>query len=387
LGSDEGVDEIRNMTTGTYSNPIAQPSTVYLVYKRPPFGAGDLMLPVDIAVNYVDSFLYQGAGGGNLQTWAMGENNISVANYNEKTYAACFKFDTATSAAYLNNHFVVTDPGYADGSTNAENDAAMGSHPSGDGRYKWAARIIVSGADDASTRRTMMKWMDNRYQLGRTLRSLGPQLLVEVGDYVGSTPGTWTERRGHNMLGTGGDGPPIDVGGFPDFVGGVDFPLGTTGWTLNDWAGSGDHHIFCTFNPDVITGTATSGVSVNESPFDDAGAGYLGFFLRVTGGIYYCDYMEFDAAECFATVELGASLGSAFVIQGKKEGGFLWIRLGTDPWIQGGACGATGSTAAEAYCGRAQYDGKVYAIASWKRVLTADESDRLAAYGKSLTLP
>ncbi len=387
MGSDEGVDEIRNMTTGTYLNPIAQPCTVYLVFKRPPFSAGDLMLPVDIPVNYYDSLIFQGPGGGNLQTWSMGANNISCNIYSEVTYAACFKFDTTTSAAYFNDYFVTSDQGNTDGSTDSEHNAAMGSHPSGDGRYKWATRIIVSGADGSAERRRMMRWMNNRYQLGRSLRSLGPQILFEPGDYVGSSPGTWTERRGHNMAGGGGDGPPIDTNGVPNFNGGVDWPLRTSGWTLGDWGGLNDNHMFCVFAPTTIASTDVGNVFVNESPFDNNGsAGYVGFYLRVTANIYYCDFYEWDSAVRKATVELGALLGANFVMQGKKEGGYVWARLGTDPWIRGDACGTVGNGAVETAIGSNNYNGIVYAAAGWKRALTADESDRLAVIGAQLTL-
>ncbi len=385
MGSDEGADTIRNMTTGTYTNPIPQPSTVYLVFKRPPYTVGDLMLPVDVDVNYADSLIFTGPGGGNYQTWEMGANNIDCPIYSEVTYAACFSFNTTASAAYFNDYFVTTSPGYTDGGTDAESSAAMGSHPSGDGRYKWATRIIVPGADSPTDRRRMMKWMDNRYQLGRSLRSLGPQLLLAHGDYNGAAPGTWSERRGHNMTGSGGNGPPVDPAGIPTFSN-IDYPLSTTGWTLNDWAGIGDHHLFCAFKPTSITSTATSGVYNNQSPFDDD-AGYIGFYLRLTDGIYYCDFYEWDSAERLASVSLGDTLGSVFAVQGKKEGGFLWIRLGTGPWIKGDACSDTGGSADEAFCGFNSYIGAVHSIASWKRVLTDIESDRLATIGVSMGLP
>jgi hypothetical protein len=121
---------------------------------------------------------------------------------------------------------------------------------------------------------------------------------------------------------------------------------------------------------------------------------------------YWAGIFEWDGAYRSAKVEItsvfsgtfggtygyqdlsGAAGNGLVTLQGKKEGGFLWVRLGTGPWIVGDACGVTGAGFGNINVGgstgvSADFEGVINAIITWDRVLTPTESDLLATFGPS----
>ncbi len=388
LGADEGTNEVRNMTSGAYGTPIAQPATVYFVFKRVPNAGTNAYLPINASGSATNAFSFVGLAGSSV-TWQIGGSTAMASEPldEEREYGACFVFNgDGTARAQFNEYFLGTNGAVG---TDTETAIGIGTHPGEASRYKWAMRMVVAGVDSRTVRRRMQRWMANRYQIGRTLRTMGPQLLLAAGSYAGTSPGTWTERRSHNAMGLGGDGPPNDAGGIPNFAAGsVDKALSNVAFTQAKWSGAGNSHQFCVFDPITIVSTNVgSYVYNNESPFD-GDTGYLGFYLRLTGGIYYCDYYQWDTDARVATISLGAdiSVSNLYVMQGKKEDGFVWIRRGLEAWIKGAACGSipdlTGHfMVGSKSVGEASFHGRVSTVASWKRALSGAESDRLAELG------
>eukprot|EP00697_Spironema_sp_BW2_P014971 gnl/Spiro4/5643_TR2878_c0_g1_i1.p5 gnl/Spiro4/5643_TR2878_c0_g1~~gnl/Spiro4/5643_TR2878_c0_g1_i1.p5 ORF type:complete len:743 (+),score=-36.20 gnl/Spiro4/5643_TR2878_c0_g1_i1:3108-5336(+) len=232
-----------------------------------------------------------------------------------------------------------------------------------------------------------------------TVAQTAPDLFVPPGAYLGTAPGTWREAGiiPHNLVGTGGDGPPIDTGGIPECHTPTDHDLTDASLVLTDWLNDGDHSLFVIAEPYSIVGTAEAPADlyVNDSAFGESNA-WFGFTFRITGGNYWADYWEYEAgggglggADLIrvASVSLGATIGpgNKFVLQARKMGGFLWIRLNGNPWTMGDICGTTGGGASPgvfSYGGN--FNGKVHAAATWKRVLSSGESDAIAAAGAAL---
>ncbi len=226
-----------------------------------------------------------------------------------------------------------------------------------------------------------------------SLASFTPDLLIVNGNYISGT-GVWSELNGHDLT-TANAGtlvnPPDAGGGIPLFIdnlSGSPNILSTAGWTINDWATDGDHHLFCVFTPGrVFTDFTGTDVRLNESPFYSDSQS-IGFTIRFDTGIYYCDFFELDTDYRKAEVVLGSTL-SKFVIQGKKTSGHLWIKLSSGSWIMGDACGNTDVTSEEAVIGGGgsagtAFSGTVHALASWKRILSSGESDAIAAIGAAI---
>ena len=225
-----------------------------------------------------------------------------------------------------------------------------------------------------------------------TIAQLNPVALWESPNYIGSTGapvfnGAFYATIGPDLTGDdsyeNGAGPTTNSA--PTFIEG-DHTIGNYAAGLQ-W-GIGNHHLFCVITPTTITDTETTDVWQNAEPFGD-GCGYLGFHLRVTGGIYYCDFYEWDTNNRKASISLGPTLGSKFVIQGKKVNGKLWARLNSESWVEGDACGNTGSTeygpamgfswnGATYNCG---YRGTTHAAGGWSRILNDWESNFVASFG------
>lgn len=224
---------------------------------------------------------------------------------------------------------------------------------------------------------SMIEWNSD------SVEDMSPFFYVRGPNYDGTSPGTWIDSMGgSNFVGQGGDGPPVDTGGIPDFDSLVDWPLGRS-QNISDWATTGDHHFFCVCSPDTITSTTAQNVWLRNSPFKDSNS-YIGFHLWVDTGTYYAAYYEWDTAARTAVVSLGVTIPSRIVLQGKKEGGFIWIRLGSDAWIQGDACSTTGSSSGNINIG-ANFEGKVLAVASWAgTTLSNADSNRLAEIGATM---
>lgn len=261
------------------------------------------------------------------------------------------------------------------------------------------AIVIVNGVISSGDRAKLHAWASQRFIDTFSLLYTLPDLLFEPGNFINPSYGVagakWTATVGTDFTDNIGelaapiDGPgPICHGGVPDFQSG-DGRLGSAS-PLSDWATSaGDVHQCVVFTPQSITTTNTlANVWENQSPFDNDG-GDLGFALRVTGGVYYLDYWQWDTTARIATVSLGTTLGSRIVAQGKRSGGFVWVRVGLGTWIQGDAMGAFDSVANDTNAGgsgygAADYIGKVHAIAAWKRALSSTESDNVATLGATI---
>jgi hypothetical protein len=223
---------------------------------------------------------------------------------------------------------------------------------------------------------------------------------------------------------------PASIPGSPHFVG----PSGGGGMQnaaspLTLWAGTGDHHLFASFYPgpgpdltfvepgDMVFGAGAAPGGADISAWtrilaDDANV--LGLCIarfpaaNLPGGpyTYWAGIFEWDGAYRSAKVEItsvfsgtfggtygyqdlsGAAGNGLVTLQGKKEGGFLWVRLGTGPWIVGDACGVTGAGFGNINVGgstgvSADFEGVINAIITWDRVLTPTESDLLATFGPS----
>lgn len=163
-----------------------------------------------------------------------------------------------------------------------------------------------------------------------------PSLYVKPTNYDEGT-GIWTATAGNNLVSAG-----------------AAHPKGETGyaWMRGDYGtylaspddsdtvyGMGDHYFFMVVNlTDPITGAQPAAFAYgNDIAWSDGYTQY-GLSFRVNAGTYYATYFEWPSAGV-ATAEttIGASTGT-YVVQGKKVGGFLWIKVGSGPWVLGDAC-------------------------------------------------
>jgi hypothetical protein len=119
----------------------------------------------------------------------------------------------------------------------------------------------------------------------------------------------------------------------------------------DDWAaltGAGDFHVVAVADLNRIA--ATVGILGDASIFADSG-GNIGISVGESAGVYtaslfYASGTSGNAAVFdgwkYATVDITSLVVAhgrgRLVVQGKKEGGFVWIRVGSSAWVQGDAC-------------------------------------------------
>lgn len=217
--------------------------------------------------------------------------------------------------------------------------------------------------------------------------TLAPTAAYLEGDYDDTVgDGRWRARAGRPLLAQSSPGP-VAVGGAPDFEASISWRLIEATLT-NDggWTVRGDHHFYAYVQTESIFGNSPS-LWLNYGALADSGQ-FQGLHLRKDGAQFFAYVYEWDSAQRKAEVEItsivdGGGAGP-FAVQGKKEAGYLWVRVSADGfdsgWVQGDACGLNGTTTGKLVVGYPNYDGIVRAAMTWRRVLAAAESDALAAW-------
>ncbi len=164
---------------------------------------------------------------------------------------------------------------------------------------------------------------------------------------------------------TAASNAPVASGRSPTFTTG-NAPLVVTGYTSGLWYGAADHHCIAVVDLTEITSLDTDAVYDRQAVFCDNG-GNAGLHFHRAGVFgsytYWADYFEFDAGSIVASVEItsfvDATGAGRVVVQGKKEGGYLHVRVGSGAWVtSGSAIGAWGSSVNDFQIGTT-YDGTV----------------------------
>lgn len=220
------------------------------------------------------------------------------------------------------------------------------------------ARLFDDSFDNDST--APAAWFDKDYAAATALAFpiVGATQFWKEGDYSEDAyAGIWRSANNGLDLTTASYAPkanrraPLFFAGASKSNGGVPMqPLadGTGAATLISLIGAGDCHVITVIDVDRMTTNA--GFPHNGAPFG-TGGGNLGIEVYLdsptpTAKFYYAsgsigDSSTFDGWKV-VTVDVSAYVDARgrgrLVLQGKKQGGFVWIRVGTDAWVQGDAC-------------------------------------------------
>lgn len=197
--------------------------------------------------------------------------------------------------------------------------------------------------------------------------------------------GTWTDSvAAQNAVQS--VTPPAAVSGAPRYTG-TENPLVAPAASLAGIPGAannGDNHFFFALTVDAFT-TTDAWFAVFEAtnkfyfllshPASNTDA-RIRFLESSTGGNKVADL----------TLGTNASIvGQRLVFQGKKTGGFIWVRSGLGAWVQGAASAAFSvATLGQLFIGDSTQKGTTAAFACWNRALSSAESDALATYGAAL---
>lgn len=186
---------------------------------------------------------------------------------------------------------------------------------------------------------------------------------------VTSGVGTWksSERGGplsnYYPLGVASSAP-VASSGAPVFTA-LTNPL-TQADTMASWLGTGNCHTIAVI--DLTSIGATAGYRAGDAIWTDAN-GSAGFSVYDASGTYYIEFWaRVGGVDKRARTALGASSGR-FVVQGKKEGGNLQVRLNAGAWVVGDACGTTdaGSTfiMGQNYNATANFRGTIWSLGTY----------------------
>lgn len=205
---------------------------------------------------------------------------------------------------------------------------------------------------------------------------------------VAGSTGTWVASAGTNVANASGTAPTAAAGG-PDVVNTVSQYL-TNAVPISAFVGSGSHHFYATAVAEGLTSAAV--IYSAHAIITDSGQ-YIGLFVRRSSGTvgidaaYELTFYEWDTGVKVATVPLSSvdiNGNGSFTVQGKKEGGILYVRLNGGAWSAGDPCGATGDPSGTLQiCGGGfsnEWEGKIIAVGTWTAPLSSTVSDELAAW-------
>lgn len=229
-----------------------------------------------------------------------------------------------------------------------------------------------------------------------SISDTSPDLYYTRPNYSSSGIGTWTKTAGElNAIGASSGGSvPVDDSGAPQFSGSSDF-LYADSFATN-WYNTGEHSMFARV---TCVGLLSTLPAYSAHLIIGDGGQYFGIFVRKTAGTVGVDatytivYFEYDNGAYGTPIRLAASSvpvidvngNGTFNVQAKKVGTKIYIRINANPWEVGDDCGVMNGTALTQTCriGGAAYAqnwrGTIHAVATWKRAITNDESDQLAA--------
>ncbi len=193
-------------------------------------------------------------------------------------------------------------------------------------------------------------YCEDRYSLDLSSfnpMNYSPSAYYREPNYVGGGgSGTWTASTGTDVAQS--VLAPDDLNGAPDFEGSTDSGL-ENAVPLSTFYGTGDHYWFAIVDVESITSTDATLPYNNEAIWCDAtvaAGGYAGgHFYTDGGGNYYVQNYEYSSgAPKKAVAALPAGSGRV-VVQGKKDGGILYIKVDSGAWVAGDACGTPDSGA------------------------------------------
>ncbi len=240
-------------------------------------------------------------------------------------------------------------------------------------------------------------WSRQRYGVGvapRTIEETLPNLYFIDGNYNDAGLGVWLDNSGndYNVVGGGEVNPAASSLAAPIIVS-TDWGLTSATTSAGEFIGNGDYEILAVID---LTGITASGAvaSYLQDPIITDDRGYVGLFLNKTGAgpyQYWARIYQYDVAEVYEEVEITSVLDGSgagwFTIQGKYEGGSIYIRLNGGSWSAGSAVGALGSNIYPLWIGGASagvgMSGTVHCIATWTRALGAAESNMVADIGNA----
>jgi len=180
-----------------------------------------------------------------------------------------------------------------------------------------------------------------------TQESLGA--LYQAPDYVTSPSASWAPTVGTVPLTQTAVPPPAAVGGAPDCETTTDFPLGAS-VDLNTLAPEPNHTFFAVIQTEGIRRVSANPWQ-NDGLIGDSSAN-SGLFLKATTTPdtppFSATFYEWDGSSKTASVDITSLIGATgagfLVVQGKKEGGILFVRAAnattTTGWVSGSACGS-----------------------------------------------
>jgi len=214
-------------------------------------------------------------------------------------------------------------------------------------------------------------------------------VLYQAPNYVTAPSASWAPTVGTVPLTQTAAPPPAAVGGAPDCEVSTDFPLGATLDPNTVWAVDPAHTFFAVI---ILESISRNGANPwqNDGLIADS-ANYCGLFLRDNLGALSAIMYEWDTAARSATVDITSLLtGDAgfLVVQGKKEGGILYIRAAnattTTGWVAGNACGNLSSAAANirAGSGGGTADGVLKCIGSAPTAWSDETAARFEAWAR-----
>jgi hypothetical protein len=287
---------------------------------------------------------------------------------------------------------------------------ALGAGYNGGADYligHYGAFVSCSGVIDATDRTLLTKWA--RLSFGTAAKpavsalDFSPRVAWVQGNYVNAGTGTWPGRTVPPVFGytdsagdaveTGSPGP-TEVGGAPDAEVSTDYKL-ASGVELGDCFQSDGHEILAACSFESIT--ATSSDRWTNHAFCSDVSGYSCLFAWKNGADFFVGIYCWDTAQRFAEVDVTALLGVAgdgdLIIQGKREGGTLYVRAragdgtGDTGWVSGDASGVPGATVSDIHAigGAGQIpDGVVRCSMQWNYPLPTSESDASIAWAETL---
>jgi hypothetical protein len=203
---------------------------------------------------------------------------------------------------------------------------------------------------------------------------------------VPSSAGKWFASVGTDLAAASLAPPSED--GAPHFSTSHEMLRNTT--VIADVYGIGNRHIVMAIELDRIT---SSFASARDNAGITTASGQMGLTLRRSGSGPYQYFVEHYEFNNFSTKKASAEVTSILdsdgagrlVVQGKKEGGFLWVRVGSSAWIQGDSCpdfdGSLASAATDQlrvghnYASNAFVEGRMLALGLYDSAQNSTFSD------------
>lgn len=159
------LGEERAMMTGTFASSETQPQTKYWWFKWS--GTGDLYMPLDATANFGATFELAFAGG-TVYHSVTGSGQVVAVPEGPRAIVATYDSAGNPDGWFFQDRYGIPDYTAANGTLGGSSETSMGvGNPITMTSMTWSLAMMgeVDGVDDLTTRRKMMRWGENFFQI------------------------------------------------------------------------------------------------------------------------------------------------------------------------------------------------------------------------------